>query len=188
MRRIRLRFLLGASIACAVLLTGCGQTVNEPPVSTGSGIQPGGTGIQSGGNTQQPGITQPPDPTRSPETPPCEGGPLGCSEFTSVRGTDATGDVAWLGTDPLRVSSRHANGVWTLFVHTPCNYLQVAVSVQDDVFTQLWMMVTDRGCVEPTDNYQAWTEELFEQPVQWKLDGDTLTLKNSHATIELKES
>ncbi len=75
-----------------------------------------------------------------------------------------------------------------LFVHTPCNYLQVAVSVQDDVFTQLWMMVTDRGCVEPTDNYQAWTEELFEQPVQWKLDGDTLTLKNSHATIELKES
>lgn len=185
MRRIRLRFLLGASIACAVLLTGCGQTVNEPLVSTGPGIQPG-IGIQSG-NTQQPGITQPPDPTRSPETP-CEGGPLGCSEFTSVRGTDARGDVAWLGTDPLRVSSRHANGEWTLFVHTPCNYLQVAVSVQDDVFTQLWMMVTDHGCVEPTDNYQAWTEELFEQPVQWKLDGDTLTLKNSHATIELKES
>lgn len=185
MRRIRLRFLLGASIACAVLLTGCGQTVNEPPVSTGSGIHPG-TGIQSG-IAQQPGMSQQPDPTQRPETP-CEGGPLGCSEFTSVRGADAKGEVAWLGTDPLRVSSRHANGEWTLFVHTPCNYLQVAVSVQDDVFTQLWMMVSDRGCVEPTGNYQAWTEELFEQPVQWKIDGDTLTLKNSHATIELKGS
>lgn len=137
--------------------------------------------------TQQPGTEQQPDPTQMPLTP-CEGGPLDCSEFTSVRGTDATGEVAWLGTDPLTVSSRKANGEWTLFVHTPCNYLQVAVSVQNDVLTQLWRMVSDRGCQEPTDDYQAWTEQLFEQPVQWKLDGDTLTLRNSHATIELRES
>jgi len=183
--QIRLRFLLAAPIAFAVLLGGCGQAVNDSDVPAASGI-PSGAGIQPG-ITQQSGDTQQSDPTRGPETP-CEGGPLGCAEFTSVRGTDVTGDVAWLGTDPLTVSSRHANGAWTLFVHTPCNYLQVAVSVQDDVLTQLWMMVTDHGCVAPTDNYQAWTEELFEQPVQWKLDGDTLTLKNSHATIELKES
>lgn len=119
---------------------------------------------------------------------PCEGGPLGCSEFTSVRGADVTGDVAWLGTDPLRVSSRHANGEWTLHVKTPCNHLQVAVSVQDAVMTQLWMAVTDMACGEPEGAHEAWTTKLFDQPVQWKLDGGTLTLKNSHATIELKES
>ncbi|WP_159697957.1 META domain-containing protein [Arthrobacter sp. 18067] len=109
---------------------------------------------------------------------------LGASIFCA----DATGDVAWLGTVSLRVSSRHANGEWTIFVRTPCNHLQVAVSVQDDVLSQLWMAATEKGCEEPTGSYQAYTEKLFEQPVQWKLDGDTLTLHNSHATVELKES
>jgi len=70
----------------------------------------------------------------------------------------------------------------------PCNYLQVAVAVQGEVMRQLWMAVSDVGCVEPQVSYQLWTEKLFDQPVQWKLDGDSLTLSNSHATIELKES
>lgn len=185
MGQIRLRFLLAAPIACAVWLAGCGQAVNDSDVPAASGIQPG-AGIQPG-ITQQSGATQQPDPTRGPETP-CKGGRLGCSEFRSVRGTDVNGDVAWLGTDQLMVSSRHANGAWTLFIHTPCNYLQVAVSVQGDVMTKLWMAVSDTGCGEPSESYQAWTERLFEQPVRWALDGDMLTLVNSHATIELKEN
>ncbi|WP_419201728.1 hypothetical protein [Paenarthrobacter nitroguajacolicus] len=105
-----------------------------------------------------------------------------------MRGRDASGDIAWLGTDPLKVSSGHTNGAWTLLIHTPCNHLEVAVSVQADMLRQLWRTVTDRGCIGATASYQAWTEELFEQPVRWALDGDTLTLANSHATIELKEN
>ncbi|MFE4079699.1 hypothetical protein [Paenarthrobacter sp. YIM B13468] len=35
---------------------------------------------------------------------------------------------------------------------------------------------------------EAWTVKLFEQPVQWNVDDGVLTLSNSHATIELKES
>ncbi len=179
MGRIRLKLMLGASLSCALLLTGCGQAINSPVQAALSSSQPG--------PTHQPGTTEQPYPTRGHETP-CEGGPLGCSEFTSLRGTDATGDVAWLGTEPLEISSSQVNGGWILYVTTPCNWLQVTVSVGDDVLTPLWRVATDRGCEGSTASYQAWTEELFEQPVQWKLDGDTLTLKNSHATIELKES
>ncbi|WP_310202463.1 META domain-containing protein [Paenarthrobacter nitroguajacolicus] len=178
-------FFLGASLSCGLLLAGCAQTINSPDVTAVSSSQPG-TALQPA-TTLQPGAAEQPYPTQGPETP-CEGGPLGCAEYTTVRGTDATGNVAWLESEPLRVSSRHANGQWTLFVHTPCNHLQVAVSVQANVMTQLWMAATDRGCEGPTASYQAWTEKLFEQPVQWKLDGDVLTLRNSHATIEFKES
>ncbi|UKA51108.1 META domain-containing protein [Arthrobacter sp. FW305-123] len=155
------------TVVFTVLLGGCAQV--------GSGSSgPGSSGAASE-TTQR--------PLRSCETP------LGCSGFTSVRGSDAAGDVAWLGTDPLRVTSARFDGVWTLLINTPCNYLQVEVSAHDDVaLTPGLRSVTDRGCEGPTASYQAWTEKLFDQPVQWTLDGDTLTLKNSHATIELKEN
>ncbi|MFE4196301.1 hypothetical protein ACFRJ9_10585 [Paenarthrobacter sp. NPDC056912] len=166
MHRTRLRLVEGLFIACAVLLTGCGQEVTDPAVSAPSDGQP----VTAG------------QPVHSCETP------LGCSEFTSVHGTDATGDVAWLGTYPLKLTSAKFDGVWTLFVYTPCNYLQVAVSRDDDVLTPRWRMVSDRGCEGPTFSYQEWTEKLFDQPVTWKLDGGVLTLSNSHATIELRES
>ncbi len=86
---------LGATIACTLLLSGCGQPGNVPGATPGSSIQPL--------------ITQQPEPF-------CEGGPLGCSTFTSVHGSDADGDVAWLGTQPLQISSTHINGEWTLLV------------------------------------------------------------------------
>lgn len=112
--------VLGVTMACTLLLSGCGQSGNVPHATPGASIQP---------------LT-----TQQPE-PFCEGGPLGCSTFTSVRGSDATGDVAWLGTQPLQISS-----------------------------------------------YEGWTVKLFEQPVHWNLDDGVLTLNNSLATIELKES
>lgn len=166
MQRNRLRLAVAVSIACTVLLSGCAQPGSTSSAPTTSAIT--SQALQR--------------PVRSCETP------LGCSEFASVRGRDATGEVSWLGTHPLRVTSARFDGVWTLHVATPCNHLQVQVSVQDDVLTPGLVSVTDRGCEDPTGSYQAWTEKLFEQPVQWKLDGDTLTLRNAHATIDLKES
>ncbi|GAA3276348.1 META domain-containing protein [Paenarthrobacter aurescens] len=164
MQRIGMSVTVGVLAACTVLLNGCAQEGSGSSVPAPSEI--------TSNNAQ----------ARS-----CEA-PLGCSEFTSVRGSDAAGDVAWLGTHPLIVSLRRANGERILSVRTPCNYVQVEVSVNDDVLTPGWRTATDRGCKEPTGSYQAWTEKLFDQPVQWTLDGDTLTLKNSHATIELKEN
>ena len=158
---------LGATIACTLLLSGCGQSGNVPGATPGSSIQPL--------------ITQQPEPF-------CEGGPLGCSTFTSVHGSDADGDVAWLGTQPLQISSTHINGEWTLLVKTPCNVLNVEVSVQDDVWAMRSMAASAMGCRELEGSYEGWTVKLFEQPVQWNLDDGVLTLSNSHATIELKES
>ncbi|MFJ5955521.1 META domain-containing protein [Paenarthrobacter sp. NPDC092416] len=153
--------------ACALLLSGCGQSGGDLGATPGVSLQPG--------TTQQ-------------AEPSCESGPLGCSEFTSVRGSDAEGDVAWLGTEPLKVSSTHINGEWTMLVKTPCNVLNVAVSVQENVLTTRSMAVSAMGCSEPKGSYEAWTIKLFEKPVQWKRDGGMLTLSNAHATIELKES
>ena len=157
----------GVAMACALMLSGCGQSGNVPGASPGASIQAL--------------MTQQPEPF-------CEGGPLGCSTFTSVRGSHATGDVAWLGTQPLRISSTHVNGEWTLLVKTPCNVLNVEVSVQEDVWATRSMAASAMGCRELEGSYEAWTVKLFEQPVQWNVDDGVLTLSNSHATIELKES
>ena len=157
----------GVAMACALMLSGCGQSGNVPGASPGASIQAL--------------MTQQPEPF-------CQGGPLGCSTFTSVRGSDATGDVAWLGTQPLRISSTHVNGAWTLLVKTPCNVLNVEVSVQEDVWATRSMAASAMGCRELEGSYEAWTVKLFEQPVQWNLDDGMLTLSNPHATIEFKES
>ncbi|MDR6685860.1 hypothetical protein J2Y41_001418 [Arthrobacter sp. 1088] len=154
-------------MACALLLSGCGQSGNVSGATPGPSIQPL--------------ITQKPEPF-------CEGGPLACSTFTSVHGSDATGDVAWLGTRPLQISATHINGAWTLLVKTPCNVLNVEISVKDDTWAMRSMAASAMGCPELEGSYEAWTAKLFEQPVQWKLNGGVLTLSNPHATIELKES
>lgn len=96
--------------------------------------------------------------------------------------------MAWLGTQPLVVWSAHVNGSWTLTVQTPCNVLNVEVAVTETVLAPGRIIQSAMGCLGPEGGYESWTHKLFEQPVIWNLDGQSLTLSNAHATINLKES
>ncbi|BCW35275.1 hypothetical protein StoSoilA2_13310 [Arthrobacter sp. StoSoilA2] len=66
--------------------------------------------------------------------------------------------------------------------------LNVEISVKDDTWAMRSMAASAMGCPELEGSHEAWTAKLFEQPVQWKLNGGVLTLSNPYATIELKEN
>ncbi len=120
--------------------------------------------------------------------PSCQGGPFGCRTFTSVGGRDGSGELEWLKAQPLVVSSIFVNGSWTIGVGTPCNSLGVDVTVEGNQLIPGTIIATAMACQGPEGSYENWTQELFKQAVTWELAGESLVLRNSHATVELKDS
>lgn len=134
----------------------------------------------TGFRTPEGGISSPPKPV-------CEGGPLGCRLYKSTGGRDVTGELAWLKSDPLEVSTYYINGTWNVGVKTPCNGLGVETKVDGDRWVTGDIGMTLKACMGPEGKYEDWTIKFFEDPVTWKLHGATLVLQNSHGTVELKD-
>ncbi|WP_309106876.1 META domain-containing protein [Arthrobacter sp.] len=153
------------------------STLSEPPVPPDSPSEPGGPQetMPAGTNTLHP-------------QPSCQGGPFGCRTFTSVGGRDGSGELEWLKAQPLVVSSIFVNGSWTIGVGTPCNSLGVDVTVEGNQLIPGTIIATAMACQGPEGSYENWTQELFKQAVTWELAGESLVLRNSHATVELKDS
>ncbi|WP_442784841.1 META domain-containing protein [Arthrobacter sp. CG_A4] len=118
----------------------------------------------------------------------CEGGPFGCRSYQSVGGRDSSGELAWLQSQPLVVSTVFVNGTWTVGVKTPCNGLGVEVDLQGDQLIPGEIIATAVGCLGPESGYEAWTHELFRLAVTWTRDGQSLVLRNSHGTVEFRDS
>ena len=57
-----------------------------------------------------------------------------CLNLSSVGGSDATGELAWLGTDPFTVVTKIRDGVLSFSAKTPCNTLMSQVEVTDTQF------------------------------------------------------
>ena len=202
MKMKRLLSRVAGVIAVTLVLCGCG---GAPP--SGPGAQsPEPTGPFTGSASQVPvppdwpmepsrpaesGRAALPVPTETPShnpRPTCEGGPFGCRTYTSVSGRDGTGELEWLHSQPLVMSSVFINGTWTIGVKTPCNYLSVEVSVEGSVLVPGNMISTAMACLGPESGFESWTHGLFQEPVSWELAGGSLVLKNKHGTVELTDS
>ncbi|WP_458113627.1 META domain-containing protein [Arthrobacter sp. R1-13] len=184
--------VLPLAVALAVALGGCGDlpgapavkptvpvasTLSEPPVPPDSLSEPG-----------VPQETMPAGTTTPYPQPSCEGGPFGCRTFTSVGGRDGSGELEWLKAQPLAVSSIFVNGTWSIGVQTPCNSMGVDVTVKGNQLIPGDIVSTVMACQGPEGGYENWTHELFNQAVTWELTGESLVLRNSHGTVELKDS
>jgi heat shock protein HslJ len=165
-------------------LGGCG---GAPPSSQGSPLQTAPAPVAP--ETEAPETGSAMRETLSPNPrPTCEGGPFGCRTFTSSGGRDASGELEWLHSQPLVVSSVFVNGTWTVGVKTPCNYLNIEVSVEGSQLIPGTSGSTAMACLGPESGFESWTHGLFEQAVTWELTGESLLLQNGHGTVELKDS
>lgn len=150
------------------------------------------------------GIPAPPEPSDAPQDssgaaipqpatsslqgPVCAGGPFGCRTYSSVSGRDSSGELAWLQTQPLVVSTAFVNGTWAVGVKTPCNGLSVEVDVRKDKLIPGEISAKPKGCLGPASGYQNWACALFKQTVTWRLVARSLVLRNSHGTVEFQDS
>ena len=180
------------ALAVTVALGGCGDLPGAPaskptiPVEvTASEVPvPPDAPLESGqpSETASAGMNTP-----NPE-PSCQGGPFGCRRFTSVGGRDGSGELEWLKSQPLVVSSMFVNGSWTIGVGTPCNSMGVEVTIQGNQLIPGDIITTAMACQGPESSYEDWARQLFKQAVTWELGGESLVLRNSHGTVELKDS
>lgn len=175
----------------AAVLGGCGGLPGAPaPKETAPSTSPGASSLPVAPDAPQdsgrPATSQPTEPAMPP--PVCEGGPFGCRTYQSVSGRDSSGELAWLQSQPLEVSTVFVNGTWTVGVKTPCNHLGIEVDVQGDQLLTTNIISTAMACLGPEGGYENWTHALFKQAVTWKLEGQSLVLQNAHGTVEFRDS
>ena len=206
--------MLAAGITAAVLVSGlvsgCGDGLGAKPpgpalpsASAPGAPSPGAPspGAPSPGGSADPGTTAqpvPPDgagnaPSSGPRTPepgPNEdcsdvGGLPGCVTFTSVSGSDASGPLAWLGTDPLSFSVRTVDGKVTAGIGTPCNGGGGPAELDGRTMAvdTSQFAVTLMGCPGPRADYEAWARDYIAEPVTYSYDGTALTWSNARGTV-----
>lgn len=144
----------------------------------------------TGTSPEAPPTTPAPTQGVAPTAPPAEGcgeigGLPGCVTFTSVSGSDSTGPLGWLGTDPIRFSVSTVNGVVQGGVVSPCNRGggPVALDGKTLTFDRTRTVRTLMACLTRAAEYEAWTFNFVDEPVRYTYDGTTLTWSNSLGTV-----
>jgi len=113
--------------------------------------------------------------------------PFGCATFVSHEGADASGTRPWLSSDPIAVSFAVQNGTPTMVVSTPCNAINVPVTITATQITPDTggLTVGAMGCASPAADYEAWATGFVSSPMDYALSGNELRLENSNGTVQL---
>lgn len=181
--------VLWGTIFALMMTSACGSSASGPAgegaPSTSSSSPASGDSISSEEGT----------PTDAPadECTPVAGGiPANAGEFTclnlvSTSGTDATGELAWLGTDPFTLVTSEQEGGLHFSSKTPCNTVMSSVEVTDTQFiVGPNMAMTMMACQSPQSDYERWVTTFFSAPLDYTLDKDSMVLSNEHGTVTFK--
>lgn len=113
--------------------------------------------------------------------------PFGCDTFRSREGADGSAPAPWLSTSPIAVSFTTQNDVPTMIVSTPCNTINVPVTITSTQIKpdERGLVVGAMRCAPPASDYEAWTKTFVSSPMTYVLSGTNLRLENSKGRIEL---
>ena len=195
-RRIiwRTTAMLAAAIAAASLVAACGDGTGAKPPGPAATSAPGAPPDAPSSASPPDGAGDPPSSaSRTPDPVPSEdcsdvGGLPGCVTFTSVSGSDPSGPLPWLGTDPLRFSVRTVDGRVTVGIGTPCNGGGGPAELDGTTLTvdHAQFAVTLMACLGPQGDYEKWAWDLIAEPITYTYDGTTLTWTNARGTVVLR--
>ena len=183
--------MLAAAIAAASLVAACGDGTGAKPPGPAATSAPGAPPDAPSSASPPDGAGDPPSSaSRTPDPVPSEdcsdvGGLPGCVTFTSVSGSDPSGPLPWLGTDPLRFSVRTVDGRVTVGIGTPCNGGGGPAELDGTTLTvdHAQFAVTLMACLGPQGDYEKWAWDLIAEPITYTYDGTTLTWTNARGTV-----
>lgn len=106
--------------------------------------------------------------------------------FRSTGGTDNGKEVAWLRTDPLRVSFATKNARLTAIIDTPCNTVDMPVGLHDGVLhpDAENMAATAKGCLGEAGAREQWATAFFSQTMRVAQKAHTLVVTTDGAEID----
>ncbi|MEO6530623.1 MAG: META domain-containing protein [Specibacter sp.] len=147
-----------------------------------------------GGATPETGTASPGIPLETPvQCTPAGGGvprtikDFECLNLGSVSGSDATGELAWLGSDPFTVVTMVTDGALSFSSKTPCNILRSQVTVTNTQFVVgPDIFLTQMGCPSPQTDHEKWVVKFFSSPLDYTLNADSLVLRNNAGTVAFK--
>jgi hypothetical protein len=113
--------------------------------------------------------------------------PFGCDTFRSHEGTDGSAPAPWLSTDPITVSFTVQNDTSTMIVSTPCNTINVPVTITSTQITPDIRGLTTGAmrCAPPASDYESWTRTFVSSPMTYSLSGKELRLESSNGRVQL---
>ena len=133
---------------------------------------PAGTSAVDAPTTTTPVIANPSLPSAGAECTPVAGGipasetDFGCLHLASVSGSDAPGELVWLGTEPFTLATMVRDGALSFSSRTPCNLLMSAVKVKDKQFiVDPNMAMTLMACQSPQSDFETWVTAFFSTPL-----------------------
>lgn len=162
------------AVLSAVLLMGCASWGNAAGTVT---VQSGSSASTRAGTEAIPSC----DPTQA----------LGCDAYTSISGKGAElTDLPWITAQPLKIIISTMNGSTTLVMGTPCNTLNVPVTVTDNLITPDpgGIAAGTEGCIGAASEHEAWARQFLSHPITYSHAGDACTFKNAVGTIEFRKS
>ena len=110
-----------------------------------------------------------------------------CLNLSSVSGSDATGELAWLGTDPFTLVTTVRDSKLSFSSKTPCNTLMSSATVTDTQFiVDPQMAMTMMACKSTQSDYEGWVVKFFSSPLNYTLNADSLVLSNTEGTVTFK--
>lgn len=169
--------VLGLPMLAAVL-AGCGGSPGAPG-------PPPASPPDSPAGSSAPGGSAP--PKKAPSAPYCEGSPLDCRIYRSTGGRDSSGELGWLGGQPLEVSDVFANGTWTIGVMTPCNELGVEVEGRRTVGPGPDYRDC-QGLPRRGSRLRGMGAGVVQPDRQVGEDRGALVLSNDHGTVEFEDA
>ena len=108
-----------------------------------------------------------------------------CLFLSSVSGSDATGELAWLSSNPFTLVSMERDGTVSFSSKTPCNTLMR--SVKDMQFiVEPNMAMTMMACQSPQNDYEKLVSTFVSTPLDYTLNKDSLVLRGEHGTVIFK--
>ncbi|MDQ6754025.1 MAG: hypothetical protein M3017_11560 [Actinomycetota bacterium] len=99
-------------------------------------------------------------------------------------------DLPWIASQSLKISISTMNGTSTLIMDTPCNTLNVPVTVTDTLITPAPGAIAAgaEGCIGAASEHEAWARQFLSHPITYSHAGDAYSLKNAVGTIEFRKS
>lgn len=107
--------------------------------------------------------------------------------FTAVTGTNESGELPWLATNPVTwwITDRGSDQV--VVVGTPCVGFEAAVTVTEEqiILDQSKMQIAAIFCEPPQGDYDRWVHEFTELPLNYSWDEKMLTISNERGSLTM---
>jgi hypothetical protein len=97
--------------------------------------------------------------------------------------------MPWVSEKPLKMNFAMMNGIRTMVMVTPCNALNVPVTLTETLITPdaNSLAAGAKGCLGADGDHEEWVRKFLSHPITYSQAGMQYILKNEIGTVEFRK-